>query len=90
MIERKGRGNAIPNSKSADLSTLPSKNSKAWECCRSMKPFWIICGCSVVIPLPSVRVLLTGIGGNCTQLLLRGGSLPTAGGHEQHLEAQEP
>lgn len=34
-------------------------------------------------------MLLTGIGGSCTQLLAGGGSPPTVGGHEQHLETQE-
>ena len=43
----------------------------------------------MVAPLPSVGVLLTGIGESCTQLLSGGGSPPTVGGHEQHLEPQE-
>lgn len=44
----------------------------------------------MVSPLLSVGVWLTGTGGSCTWLLSGGGgSPPTVGRHEQHLETQE-
>lgn len=54
----------------------------------SVQPLCIICGCFLVTPLPSVGVLLAGMGGRCTQLLSGGGSPPTVGGQEQHLGTQ--
>lgn len=52
----------------------------------SVKPFWIMCGCSVVAPLPFVGVLLTDTDGSCIQLSSGWDVPPTVRDQEWHLE----
>lgn len=77
MIERKGRENATPNSENAEMGTPPLKAGRLGSTAGSMKPFWIMCGCFVVSPLPSVGVLLIDTGGSCIQVLSGWSGPPT-------------
>lgn len=72
MIEREGREDAVPNSNSADSSTLPSKGSAAQECCSVCEALldhlWLLCGGSFAF------CCFMGTGGGCTWLSSAGGS----------------
>lgn len=63
MIEERRTDTAVPNSRTADLSILPFKGSKAGGAVGSLQPRWDTFGCFVLSPLSSVAVLLVGTGG---------------------------
>lgn len=85
MSERQGSETAIPNSGTADLSTLPLRAARLGRAAGSVQPSSLICSRFVGSPLPSVGAWLTGW---WKVLLSGGGGPPTAGGHEQHWETQ--
>lgn len=85
MIEKKGRGKAIANSRTADLSTLPLKGSEAREHLRvqgaALTHLWLPCGG----PFAFCRSAAHRHWGKLAWLLAGGGGPPMVGGYEQRL-----
>lgn len=87
MIEERRTDAAVPNSRTADLSILPLKGSKAGGAAGSGRPCWIALWFLCAEPFAFCRS--AGTGGRCAQLLSGGGGLRKTGGSEQHWETQE-
>lgn len=91
MIEREGREDAVPNSNSADSSTLPSKGSAAQECCSvceaPLDHLWLLCGGSFAFCLLHGHWWRLHLVVVSRRQSTRSGLI---GGHEQPLEDENP